>query len=190
MSAKPRWVLPVVLIAMIATVSVGIVARQLYFEPEPLPPAAVLPSESEIPDSAQPGDPTVAPVEDAAQHPLYPEVRATLQTYFDAINAKDYDRWRRAVTRRFAAEYGRDQWRDDYRSTRDGSIVVWRIETGLPGTARVLISFTSTQDPRDGTHELPDADCVRWRLVYAFLYEDDVWRLDKGLLGSTLTEAC
>jgi hypothetical protein len=178
MSAKPRWVLPVVLIAMIATVSAGIVARQLYFDPGTAP-AAVLPSENQVPSAEQPGPSTVEATKDAAEHPLYDDLRGVLQTYFDSINAKDYDLWRTVVTAHRIKEEPEKKWRSDFESSRDGTIVIWRIETGANDSARVLLSFTSTQNIDHAPIELP-VGCVRWRLIWAFAVEDGNWKLDVG----------
>ncbi|HET9142439.1 hypothetical protein [Actinophytocola sp.] len=178
MSAKPRWVLPVVLLAMIATVSAGIVARQLYFDPDSSP-VAVLPSENQVPPDEQPGPATVEATKDAADHPLYDDLRGVLQAYFDAINTRNYDQWRHVVTAGRVKEEPERKWRESYESTRDGTIVMWRIETGANDSARVLLSFTSTQNEDKAPIELP-LGCLRWRLIWAFVVEDGAWKIDVG----------
>src|SRR5918999_5915123 len=151
-----RWVLPMVLLALLATAAGGLIARQVYAAPEPAPPAAVVPSAGAVPPSGQPGSATVMPTQEAAAHPLYETVRGLLQTYFDAINARDYDRWRTVVSDRRATNEPEPKWRTSYRSTKDGNIAIWRIETGPPSAGRMLISFTSVQDVEDAPLELPE----------------------------------
>lgn len=177
-----RWLLPVVVLVVIATGAAALVARQIYAEPEPAPPSAVV-GDERVPPGEQPGDATVHATKDVTAHPLYDTVRGVLQTYFDAINARDYVRWRTVVTsKRMRNEPERD-WRVAYRSTRDGNIVIHRIESGPPGTARVLLSFTSVQSPEDAPLELPEP-CIRWRVVFPFAEEDGDWKLDSGLTSS------
>ena len=173
-----RWVLPVVLVAMIATAVGALVARQIYAEPA-TSPSVVLPSDHPLPPGEQPGDPTVAGTPDATEHPLYETVRALLQTYFDAINNKRYDQWRTVASKNLA-KVSAEKWQADYRSTKDGSIVLRRIETGPANSARVLVSFTSVQELDNAPYELP-AKCIRWRLVLPFTVEDGAWKLDTGL---------
>ncbi|HEV2780894.1 MAG TPA: hypothetical protein VGX25_16030 [Actinophytocola sp.] len=173
-----RWVLPMVLLALLAAAVGGLVARQVYASPEPAPPAAAVPSAGTVPPSDQPGSPTVMPTEEAAAHPRYETVRGLLQTYFDAINARDYARWRTVVSDRRAGNQPELKWRTDYRSTKDGSIAIWRIETG-PADGRVLISFTSVQDVADAPLELPEP-CIHWRVVIPLTMEDGAWKLDSG----------
>lgn len=183
-----RWVLPVVLVAMIATAVGALVARQIYAEPE-TSPSVVLPSDHPLPPNEQPGDTTVAGTSDATEHPLYETVRQLLQTYFDAINDRRYEQWRTVVTRNLG-KIPEEKWRADYRSSKDGSIVVRRIETGPPNTARVLVSFTSVQDLEHAPYELP-AECIHWRLVLPFTVEDGTWKLDTGMTNvASQHEAC
>ncbi|HEV8559549.1 MAG TPA: hypothetical protein VGR06_24675 [Actinophytocola sp.] len=183
-----RWVLPVVLVAMIATAVGALVARQIYAEPE-TSPSVVLPSDHPLPPGEQPGDPTVAGTSDAAEHPLYETVRALLQTYFDAINNRRYDQWRTVVTKNLA-KISPEKWRADFGSTKDGSIVVRRIENGPVNTARVLLSFTSVQDLEHAPYELPEK-CIHWRLVLPFTVEDGTWKLDTGVTNlASQHEAC
>lgn len=184
-----RWLLPVVLVVMIATAVGALAARQLYATPTDSSPAAVLPSEHRLAPDEQPGDRTVAGTIEATAHPLYDTVRQVLQTFFDAINDKRYDQWRTAVSRNLG-NITEGQWRADYRSTKDGSIVVRRIETGPANTARVLLSFTSVQDPENSPGEL-GAPCIHWRLVLPFTVENGTWKVDTGLTNAAPQhEAC
>jgi hypothetical protein len=172
-----------VLVAMLAAAVGGMLARQVYAEPDPGSPAAVVPGPTAVPPREQPGDTTVRPTQEAAAHPLYEPIRHALQTHFDAINARDYARWRTVVSERRVVNAPEPVWREDYRSTRDGSIAIWRIESGPANRARVLLSFTSTQDPADAPIELPEA-CINWWVVWPFVVEKGAWKVDAGLTNS------
>jgi hypothetical protein len=174
-----RWVLPVVLVVMIITAAGAVVARQLYAAPEPSSPAIVLPDQRSIAAAEQPGPPVVMPTKDAADHPLYETVRTLLQTYFDSINGKHYDQWRSVVIDRRAKNQPEHDWLIAYRTTRDGSIVVQRIESGPADSTRVLLSFTSVQDLKDAPQELP-LRCIRWRVIFPLTLESGTWKLDAG----------
>src|SRR5256885_2077815 len=104
-----RWVLPAVLVVMIATAAGAVIARQLY-APEPASPSAVLPDAHSTPAADQPGSSDVLSTKDATDHPLYDTVRTLLQTYFDAINGKHYDQWRAVVTDRRAKNQPEKDW--------------------------------------------------------------------------------
>lgn len=176
---RQLWLLPVLLIAVIATALGGLLARDLYADPDPQTPAPVLPTQSSIPPSAQPGPATVEGTVDAVAHPLHETVRTLLQTYFDAINTKDYAAWSRTVTRERQEDASEKKWLNDYQTTRDGSIVIYRIEMAAQDTARVLMTFTSTQDIQDAPQELP-VDCIHWNVVFALTVERGDWKLASG----------
>ena len=88
------------------------------------------------------------------------------------------------MTKGWADTKSEEQWLRDYRSTRDGSVVIYRIETGAAGTARVLLSFVSTQDVTDAPPELP-VSCIRWHVVFSMTVENGAWRVDTGTTGSS-----
>ncbi|MFL6145473.1 MAG: hypothetical protein ACJ72N_26880 [Labedaea sp.] len=174
-----RWVLPVVLVTLIVTAAATIVARQLYADPAPSASGGVLPGTQTVPPGQQPGAATVVGTKEATGHPLYPTVRELLQTYFDAINARRYDRWQTVVSQRRATNEPERAWRMSYRSTRDGNIVAQRIELGPGGSAEVLLGFTSVQDLEDAPLELHER-CIRWRIVLPLLQENGSWKVDSG----------
>ncbi|MGH3758831.1 hypothetical protein [Actinophytocola sp.] len=183
---RPRqlWLLPVLLITVIATAVGGLLARTWYEDPGPTTPAAVIPSSTTVPSSDQPGTREVQGTPDASQHPLYETVRGLLQRYFGAINERDYAAWQRAVTSERVERQPRERWLKDYRTTKDGSAVIYRIELDEDDdSARVLMTFTSTQAEEDAPAELP-ADCINWNVVFALVLEDD-WKLDASPAGAS-----
>lgn len=180
---RPRWIFVLVLVAVIIAAAGGVAARAVYSQPAESAASAVLPNEKPVPPGKQPGDTTVTATTDAAGHPLYETVRGLLQTYFDSINNRRYDQWRTVVSTKRAKFQPEKDWSTAYRSTKDGSIVVYRIETGPTDTARILLSFTSVQDPRDAPLELPEG-CIRWKVVFPLSLEEGSWKLDSGPTSS------
>ncbi|WP_410661115.1 hypothetical protein [Amycolatopsis sp. lyj-112] len=177
-AARQRWLIPVLVVVISLTVGIGLLARELYRRPDAVPTE---PAVSEVPTSIapedQPGSPTVEVTPDVVAHPQYPNVKQVLQGYFDSINDRDYPKWTSVVSRERQKTKTASEWRKDYQSTRDGSILVYRIEPGAPGSLRVLVAFTSTQDVEDAPVYLPE-DCIRWRLVLPLRLESGSWRVD------------
>jgi hypothetical protein len=180
---RPRWIFPVVLVAVIITAAAGLVARAVYTQPVEAATSAVVPNQKPVPPADQPGDAIITVAADAAAHPLYGTIRGLLQTYFDAINGRRYEQWRTVVSARRAKFQPEKDWRAAYRTTRDGSIILYRIESGPTDSARILISFTSVQEPRDAPLELPEG-CIRWKVVFPVALEDGAWKLDSGPTSS------
>ncbi|HEX8761289.1 MAG TPA: hypothetical protein VF734_15225 [Pseudonocardiaceae bacterium] len=137
----------------------------------------------------RPGPATVALVEDVAVHPDADRVRLVLQKYFDAINAGDYKLWRSTVTPQHARDTGEAAWRDQYRSTLDGSIVLHRLEPRAGGGLVALLSFTSLQDPADAPPELP-VRCLRWWVSYPLIGGADELRLSPSSPSTSLRVPC
>jgi hypothetical protein len=182
--------LPVLLITVIATALGALVTRDLYADPEPVPPAAVQAPPSEVPLSEQPGSPEVRGSQDSASNPLYNTLRALLQRYFDAINAKDYKLWSTTVTQNRLKSMPKEKWDAEFHTTTDGNIFMHRIEVTGDDTARVLLQFTSVQDLGNAPLELLER-CINWDLVWAFERERGQWLLGAGVTNqSPQHEAC
>ncbi len=174
-----------VLVAVAVTAAAALLAREFYANADTLAtPPAILPSESALPLAEQPGPRDVRATKDATEHPLYETVRQLLQTYFDAINGKNYARWQTTVTDARINDMPESSWSAAYRSTQDGSIVVYRIETGPSEQGRVMLTFVSKQDVVDAPLELPEA-CIRWNVIFALAVEDDIWKIDAGATGAS-----
>jgi hypothetical protein len=183
-----RLLLPVVLLVAAATAGVGVLAREVYQRPAQAQGDQIaVPSSgpsSPVPRSAQPGSGAVQLSIDASQHPDGQRVRAVLQQFFDAINNHDYDQWAKTVTAHRVSQTPMSRWMSDYESSRDGTILVHRIESVTPTRLRVLMTFTSTQDVAKAPAEL-QADCIHWRVVYPLQEERGALRVDLGTEGST-----
>lgn len=180
--------LPAVLLVAAATAGVGVLAREVYQRPAVVPDDEVVATASgssePVPRSAQPGSGTVRLSADAAQHPDGERVREVLQQFFDAINDHDYEQWAKTVTAHRVGQTPKSRWLSDYESSRDGSILVHRVESVSPTRLRVLMTFTSTQDVAKAPADL-QADCIHWRVVYPLQVDRDALRVDLGTEGST-----
>ncbi|MGX7826968.1 hypothetical protein ACTG9Q_17930 [Actinokineospora sp. 24-640] len=183
-SDRQSWLLPAVLLAVMVTAAGGLLARDLYAETPVTPPAILPTSTSALPVAEQPGRRDVQGTQDATRHPMYETVRQLLQTHFDAINGRSYERWMTTVTSTVTKHRPEEDWRAAYRSTQDGSVVVYRVESGPAESARVFLSFVSTQDVADAPLELPE-ECIRWHVVYAVVIENGAWRIDAGATGAS-----
>ncbi|WP_143447308.1 hypothetical protein [Kibdelosporangium aridum] len=181
----PRlWV--VALAVAIVAVAAGFVVREVYRQPPTRTTVQEIPPQPSTPvrPEDQPGDGQVKATQDAAEHPVANAIWPVLQAHFDSINKKDYDKWRTTVTRARAAGFERNAWQSDYKTTKDGSILMHRIDTAPDRKIRVLISFTSTQAIDDAPPELPEP-CIRWHIVLPLTKEDNKWKIDVGTEGAS-----
>jgi len=144
---------------------------------------------SVIGPAEQPGSAAVVLLEDVQAHPEAEQVRAVLQEHFDAINTRDYDSWTGTVTTERARATPRGVWREQYQSTRDGAIVVHRLEPRPGGGLVALLSFTSVQDPAQAPPDLP-VPCLRWRVSYPLVGEADQLRLALSSPSASLRQPC
>ncbi|TWP44726.1 hypothetical protein FKR81_40830 [Lentzea tibetensis] len=186
-----RWLLPAVLVITGASVGTGMVVRELYQRPAEAKGDPVVQSSSSASPADLPGDAEVRLSVDAFAHPDRERVQNVLQRNFDAINERDFAKWRGSVTRERSRDTSEEHWRTEYSTTQDGSIVVQRIESDArSGRLRVLMTLVSTQDPSKAPAEFPER-CIRWRVVYPLKWEDDELRIDKGVeSGNPQRSAC
>lgn len=173
------WLFAAVLLAVVVALGGGLLARNWYEQPTKVTRHAQPPKSSSPPSSGRPGSPTVGLSGDASDHPHSRAVRSTLQRYFDAINKGDYDQWLSAVTPDRAEEKTRLRWQHEYRSTKDGDIMVYRIERAGSGRLRVLLRFVSMQDSQDAPPDFAH-HCIRWRVVFPLTLQSGAWKLDSG----------
>lgn len=171
-----RWLAPVLVVVVSLAVAGGLLARDLYQREEPDRAAAEVPAASALKPSEQPGPREVKLTPDAANHPYGDTVSSLLQSYIDGINGRNYDRWKTAVTVERVRKQPERQWLQDFRSTRNGSVLVHRIESTPNGTLRVLVSFTSTQDRDDAPDTLKET-CIRWQLAWPLAQERGQWKI-------------
>ena len=186
-----RWLVPAVVVITGAALGTGLVVRELYQRPPEAKGSPVVQSSPSQPAANLPGDDEVRLSVDAFAHPDSQRVQALLQHYFDAINEHDYDKWRAAVTKERRNGTTRDAFVKGYATTRDGSIVVQRIESEpAADRLRVLMNLVSTQDLPNAPSDFQEG-CIRWRVVYPLLWEDGELRLDQGLeTGQPQRERC
>ena len=164
-------------VVLSVTVGGGLLAREIYRRPDQ--PADETTASSTPPSSASSGAPAgvVQMTEDAKAYPQSTAVRKALETYFSAINERNYARWQTAVSEARRRNKTQADWKKDFRSTKDRDILVYRIERGAGQSLRVLVAFTSTQDLQDAPADLRET-CLHWRLVVPMVVEDEALRID------------
>lgn len=172
-----RLLIAVLIVVVALMVGGGLAARELYRQPEQTLAAVTLPSSTALPLAEQPGPATVELTLDAAAHPQHEDVRVLIQQYFDSINSRNYEAWKGTVTRARVQSKPPAKWKSEYQSTKDGSILVYRIDSLPKGDLRLLVAFTSTQDPSAAPPELP-APCLHWNLVLPVTLEGGHLRVD------------
>lgn len=176
--SRQRWLVPVLVVVLSVTVGGGLLARELYRRPEAPPAEQIAESRPTLLAPGQePGPRQVEITQDVATHPLNEPVRQLMQTYFDSIIDRNYDQWSTVVTKDRLGNKPRAAWLSDYKTTRDGSILIYRIENGAPNSLRVLVGFTSTQALADAPANFQET-CIRWRLVLPLILETGRWKLD------------
>ena len=116
-------------------------------------------------------DRTVRLAPGAAEHGRAEEVRALLQQYFDAINARDYAAWSGSVSAAQATGQTPGRWAEAYSTTVDSNLVAADIDDD---PLRVRLMFSSSQDVEHAP-EMLRADCIEWDVTY--LLSDENGRL-------------
>ncbi|HKN50926.1 MAG TPA: hypothetical protein VJX66_00430 [Amycolatopsis sp.] len=179
-ASRQRWLVPVLVVVVSVTVGGGLLARELYRRPQASPsePIVVATSTAPLSPAQEPGPDKVGVTPQAAMHPQDDAVRNVLQTYFDSINTRDYKKWSTVVSNARRAAQPYDTWNKGVRSSKDGSILVYRIEAGAQNSLRVLVGFTSTQNVEDAP-EWIQATCIHWRLMFPMVIEGNGFKIDK-----------
>lgn len=190
------WIAPLLGLVVVVTAVGALVAHNLYQRPTVTPPQT-LPAPASTSSSqpavigAEPGSPTVQVTADVQNSPLVGKVRDALQKYFNAINVKpvnsqQYLAWRSVVAANLASKESEQKFEDGYKTTRDGTIMVYRVDIAPDDSLRVLLSFHSTQEldsaPSDFQHT-----CIEWHVVWPLSSEDGgvSLKVDSGMSGAT-----
>ena len=185
------WIAPVLGVVVVATAVTALVARNVYHQPPSgsAPPPTVSTTESSVPAGAEPGPAVVAMTPDVAGSAVGKQVQQLLQTYFDAINNRNYENWLSVVTQQRAAQQTQTQFQSGYATTSDGSIRVLRIDTAPTGMS-VLLTFHSVQDLAHAPTQARFS-CVQWQVVYPLVNQGGTLKLDTGpTLDSPQTQQC
>ncbi len=178
-SVASRWLVPAVVVITGAAVAAGMVGRTVYSRPAEAKGEPVVPSTS-VSGAPLPGIPEVRLSTDSFSHPDRLVVQSVLQKFFDSINARDFAAWRSVVSSRRVSQAVESTWAAAYETTKDGGMVVQRIESDVVGRRlRVLISFVSTQDVAKAPVALPEG-CIRWRVVYVMVWEGGALKVDEA----------
>lgn len=142
-----------------------------------------------LPPAGQAGPARVELSVDAHAHPRAEAVRALLQSYFDAVNGRDYRAWTATVVSDLPSQQPPAKWARDLRTTRDGTIRVRRIEPAGPSALLVLLSFVSVQAPEDAPADLR-VGRICWDASFGLAPERGGLRIDARRAGSVLRHPC
>lgn len=178
-----RWAVTLVVVLVVALVAlIGIGGLRLA-QMRSVPMAA---ARAPI---AGAGAPDVEVSVDAWLHPASGATQHALGRYFEAINRHSYADWARAVTPARAAVESEAVWNQTYRSTRDGTIRISRIDDLSGGRLIAFVSFVSQQDPQDSPEPFKNkVDQVCWRI--SFVLAGDPLRVDQTPSGNILLGKC
>jgi hypothetical protein len=182
------WLAPVIGVIVLFTAAAGLTARSVYHQSAStgMTASSTPPSSSSTANLPPPGSPQVQLSADAANYPLATTVRRLLQTYFDAVNNKNYAQWTSVATEARIRQDSESSWEAGVRTTRDGTITVYRIDVAPQNGLRVLLAFTSTQDLADAP-KFAYYPCIRWQVVWPLSQEHGQWKLDAGATGKIPT---
>lgn len=177
-------------VVVVATAIAALVARNLYHEqPAAGPPPVVSTTESSVAPAAEPGSTVVETTPDVAANSQGQQVQQVLQTYFDAINNRDYDKLLSVVTAQFAAAQPKQKFLSDYKTTSDGTIRVVRIDQAPFGLS-VMVTFHSMQDLAYAP-KYAQFRCIQWQEVLPMVRQGDSLALDNSPTGaSPQTQQC
>ena len=182
-SSRQRWLVPVVVVVLSVTVGGGLLAREVYRRPDqPADDTSAAASTPSTAGSAEQGAVNqVRMTDDAKAHPQAEAVRQVLQTYFDAINTRNYQQWTKVVSAQRVADQPSKEWLIGVRSTKDSDALVYRIERGSGQSLRVLVGFTSRQKREDAPLFFQE-ECIKWRLVLPMIVDGSlkIDSVDKG----------
>lgn len=183
------WIVPVLGVVVVVTAVTALVVHDLYggtaVAAQSPPPVVVPSATSSVPPSAEPGSGVVTVTPDVEHFPQHADIQRLLQTYFDAINDRSYERWLSVVTSELADTKSQQQFVAGYETSIDGSIQVYRVDTELDGSLRVLVRFHSTQDAADAPPDFP-YPCIVWYQVFPLTFDVDTqqWKIDAGTTSS------
>jgi hypothetical protein len=184
---RVHWLIPVLIVVVSLTVGGGLLAREFYQAPRTgyrTQATSPSPRPTSLAPHQQPGSARVRLSADAAAHPRAEPVRKLLQAYFNAINTRDYNLWSTTVVTARIKAQPRQEWLSNYGTTKDGSIVVYRIDAAPEKRLTVLLGFTSTQAIADAPPELPRR-CIRWHLALPLVREYGGWKVANLPAGTT-----
>ncbi|GAA2776932.1 hypothetical protein [Saccharopolyspora taberi] len=182
-----KWGVPLAAVVVALAALGGLVARTPAGRPTPDATSELAPQSLRADEGG--GQVLVDLSPDATAHPDQSTVRYLLERHFNAINFKQYDVWKETVVPARQQEKPKKLWEREYQSTDDRDIRVHRIEPGPDSSLRVMLTFTSTQDPASS----PDSRsrCLKWNVVYPLVPDSGGLRLDTARLpGSAQYAPC
>lgn len=184
-----RLLLVGVVVTIVLAVAAGLVVREVYANPARSVGAPTTPPATSAPSTEVPGSGIVQAVPDVRSHPDSAQVLALLQRQFDAINRGDYATWTTTVVASKLKDLPQSKWRSDYETTKDGTIVLHRIDPGPAGGVVALVSFTSAQSLDKAPPDFKYS-CIRWQMMYPIVQEHGEPRIDTVRPANVLRAQC
>lgn len=179
-------------LVVVATAAGAFVAHDVYHQTAatiPPPSSSTTTAPSTTTSAQSVNSTTVALTADARSSSQGKQIQQALQTYFNAINQRDYAMWLSVVTEAQAAEKSESDFHRSYESTKDTDITVLRIETAPSGLS-VLVTFRSTQNVEDAP-QAAQFPCVQWQVVWPMVRQNGGYKLDTGVtLNSPQLQQC
>jgi hypothetical protein len=162
------WLIPITLLIAVCAMVGGLIARQVYATSKPVdtkqPPAVTSAPVTSSEGSGEDPTKTVRFTDFARNDPNFPLVQQAIQSYFNAVNKRDFAKWRQVMTPIVGAQQTQADWTKGYSTTVDKDMQIYRIEDNDDG-ADVFGSFTSTQDVADAPKDLKEP-CIRWNMIW------------------------
>ena len=160
------WLIPIVMLIAVAALVGGLIARQFYAASQPPSgsPSTPDPNPTTSTPPSGPQNPlTVAFTAEAKNHPMFVQAQQTIQTYFNSFNDHHFNEWQSAVTPREAATQTSEGWERGSSSSKDGDLVVYRLDT-TPVGVDAFVTFQSNQR----ADQSPDgkSTCLNWWMVW------------------------
>lgn len=181
-----RWLPLLAGVVALLAVAGGLLTRSVY---RPVPVVASPGPASGVDLGPAPGPLGPRLSIEAAGHPRSAKIRSLLLLHFESINTRNYEVWKTTVVNRRIKESPERIWREQLAGTKDGSVLIHRVEPA-PGEALVvLITFVSTQRPDLAPTATP-LGCLRWNVVYSMVRENGALRLDSGQPNSSYSSPC
>lgn len=132
--------------------------------------------------------PLVAAAPALADRPETGPVVRLLTSYFGAINDRDFATARGTLVNRVGLPQTEDEFRAEYRSTRDSDVRLLGLQPDGAGGYVASVTFTSRQDPADAPdHSSP---CLVWSVAYPLVRVDGTLRIDAVRTSNAAHRPC
>lgn len=127
-------------------------ARRTPRSASPVPPTASTPGSGQVGVAAA-----------LASNPRTPQIVALLDSYFSAINGRDYQHYIALLTPQEQQTVTPAQFSTGFGSTKDSGELLQGISVAAGGTTVAAVTFTSHQNPAESING--SESCTRWHIL-------------------------